>query len=224
MTVRPARIRWGYRAAAPGQDHASPVSGTDRESDSESPGCRGKGGSVSTKTLWTHGNALVVEDPGEYSSIRHRGWGTELNFNQPDENDDAYRVCHIPLPAPATIDGVAPTLVKIFILFETSLDLIIGRIDLWDGNNPVAQFSNHGEFEPAAGLWVGTGSHLTLDRNNQLPLPQPHDVSTGIGISLLCMLFSVPGLQLNVAAVGGEFVVPNPTLRVPQKRAKKVGH
>lgn len=100
---------------------------------------------MATKTLWTHGNALVVEDPGEYSSIRHRGWGTELNFNSPGEDDDAYRVCHIPLPTPATIDGVAPTLVKIFILFETTPNVFIGRIDIWHANNAVAQISNQGE-------------------------------------------------------------------------------
>ncbi len=191
---------------------------------------------MATKTLWTHGNAVVVEDPGEYSSIRHRGWGTELNYNAPGEDDDAYRVCHIPLPTPATIDGVAPTLVKIFILFETTPNVIIGRIDIWDANNAVAQISNHGEFEPAPGLWVGNGSHLTLDRNNQLPLPQPYDVSTGIGISFLCSLFSVLPLQLNVAAVGGEFVVPNPGVSKAQRltahsnapssltKSKKGGH
>lgn len=179
---------------------------------------------MSTKTVWTHGNALVVEDPGEYSSIRHRGWGTELNYNQPGEDDDAYRVCHVPLPTPATIDGVTPTLVKIFILFETSPAVFVVRLDLWDGNSPVAQFSSHPEYEPPAGLWVGNGSHLTLDRNNQLPLPQPYEVSTGIGISFVCGVMADSPLQLSVAAVGGEFVLPNPALPVRQKTAKRVGH
>jgi hypothetical protein len=33
---------------------------------------------MSLTRVWTHGNSLVVEDPGEYAYIRHRGWGTEL--------------------------------------------------------------------------------------------------------------------------------------------------
>jgi hypothetical protein len=177
---------------------------------------------LATETLWTHGNAVVVEDPGEYSSIRHRGWGTELNYNPPGEDDLSYRVCHIPLSTPATIDGVAPTLVKIFILFETTPNLNIVRIDLWDGNNAIAQFSDHTGEEPppGPGVFLGNGPHLTLDPNNQLPLPEPHRVSTGIGISFLCGMVPPQPLQLNVAAVGGEFVVPNPDVsRAPRPKA-----
>jgi hypothetical protein len=160
---------------------------------------------MSTYVIWTHGNALFVEDPGEYSSIRHRGWGTELNYN-PFPVNDSDRVCHIPLSTPATIDGAAPTLVKIMVLFETTPNVIIGRVDVWDANNLVTSFYNHGGFEPAAGLWVGSGSHLTLDRNNQLPLPQAHQVSAGIGLSFACKIFEFPPFQMNLAAVGGQFV------------------
>jgi len=173
---------------------------------------------MSTYVTWTHGNALVVEDPGEYSSIRHRGWGIELNYN-PFPANDSDRVSHIPLPTPATVDGVAPTLVKVMILFETTPNVIVGRVDVWDANNLVTSFYNHGGFEPAVGLWVGTGSHLTLDRNNQLPLPQPHEVSAGIGLSFACKIFDVPPLQMNLAAVGGQFVEPSrPSVPPPVRR------
>lgn len=160
------------------------------------------------QTTWTHGHAVVVEDAGQYSSIRYRGWGTELNYGSPGEGDDDYRVCHVPLATPPIIDGAAPTLTKLFVLFETSPNVFVTQIDIWDANIPVAQTHNHPEFEPAVGLFVGNGSHLTLDRNNQLPLPQPYRVSFGIGVSLVCGLVGASPLRLTVAAIGAEYEIP----------------
>ncbi len=168
-------------------------------------------------TMWTHGNALVVEDPGEYEYIRHRGYGTLLKYNAGTSSLDDLRVCHIPIPTPQTVDGASPVIAKITVLFQTDanaplvapsqgLDGVvrIEKIDVWDGPNLVTTFQKTD--------WHG--SHLSADGVNQLTVP-PTQVQTGIGVSLFC---SVDGDEdpsewfLIVAGVGGDFVYANTTL------------
>jgi hypothetical protein len=164
--------------------------------------------------MWTHGNTLAVEDPGEYEYIRHRGYGTLLKYNAGTSSLGDLRVCHIPIPTPQTVDGASPVIAKITVLFQTDADaplvapsqgvegvVRIEKIDVWDGPTLVTTF------QPTN--WHG--SHLSADGVNQLTVP-PTEVQTGIGISLFC---SVDGDEdssewfLIVAAVGADFVYAN---------------
>lgn len=148
---------------------------------------------MSVTTVWTHGNSLVVEDPGEYAYIRHRGWGTELGFAGPRDDEDilnlSLRYSHIPIPTPASVDGDAPWLTKIYVLYETKGFMRVGRIDVWDGNNPVCQFNE--TYDPE-NRGLGHGNHLTLDLANQLTLSPPYLVSAGIGVTFACDLTYLP--------------------------------
>jgi hypothetical protein len=165
---------------------------------------------MSLTTMWIHGNALVVEDPGEYAVIRYRGWGVELDFNSFD-NEESYHNSHVPIPTPAVMDGASPMLTKITILFETTADLYIQQVDVWDGNMPVAQFHCYNAPDPPANVFTGNLSHLVPDSTNQLTLDPPYAVQYGIGVSLRCFAYGET-LTLNLAAIGADFVFPNPPI------------
>ncbi len=127
---------------------------------------------MSVTTMWIHGNALVVEDPGEYAVIRHRGWGTELDFNSFDD-DESYHNSHIPIPTPASVDGALPMLTQITILFETTSDLYIQQVDVWDGNVPVAQFPCYSAPDPPPGAFTGNLSHSGSRRDESVEARSP---------------------------------------------------
>ena len=166
---------------------------------------------MSTTTIWVHGNALTVEDPRDSAYIWHRGWGSQLTFAGPRDNEfssEVARYCHLSIPTPRTLNGVAMHLTKIIVLFEVQGQMRISRIDLWDANVPVAQFD---ENRNPGGQLKGVGSHLTIDSTNQLSLPQAYAVQYGIGGSFVCDLDFFPDQQplvLTLAAVGAEFISP----------------
>jgi hypothetical protein len=167
---------------------------------------------------------LVVEDPGEYAYIRHRGWGTELAFALPREDEDptnlSLRNCHIPIPTPALVDGEVPVLSKIYVLYQTQSEMYIADVVVWDYGQIVCQWNND-----LTGPLLAPGSHLELDASNQLFVPDPQPVSTGVGVTLQCQLnvTSVPGDSpgvdpqlepwiLTVTEVGADFVYPSAKL------------
>ncbi len=96
---------------------------------------------MTATTSWIHGNAPCVEGPGEYANVRHRGWGSELNYAGPrdDENGQnlSLRWCQIGVPTPTPVDGVAPELGRSFVLYNTdsTSDLHITQIDVWDAGD-----------------------------------------------------------------------------------------
>ena len=171
---------------------------------------------MTVTTMWTHGNALAVEDPGEYEYIRHRGYGTLLKYNAGTSSLDDLRVCHIPIPTPQVVDGQSPAIEKITVLFQTDANaplvtpsdgiagvVQIKKVDVWDGPTLVTTFQPAGWF----------GSHLSADGINQLTVPRTN-VRTGIGISLFCGVGDNNPSEwfLIVAAVGADFVYAEPSL------------
>ena len=192
---------------------------------------------MSVTTMWAHGNSLVVEDPGEYAYIRHRGWGTELSYAGPRDDEDgenlSLRYCHIPIPTPESVDGVAARLVRVLVLYETSELMEVSRIDVWDGNSPVAQFDESYNPDVPEGNFRGRGNHLTLDPTNQLTLPgSPYTVSSGLGISLAVAISwlppdepeSIPNQSwiLTVTGAGAEFIYPAPIVGQPKAETARV--
>jgi hypothetical protein len=176
---------------------------------------------MSITTLWTHGNALAVEDPRDTAYIWHRGWGSELAFAAARDNEDpnyATRYCHICIPTPRTLNNEAMLLTKLIVLFEIHGQMRISRIDVWDANVPVAQFD---ENVNPGGPIKGVGSHLTIDDTNQLVLPRPYAVQYGIGVSFVCDLsffIDQEPLVLTLAAVGAEFISPIHITPIPVHR------
>jgi hypothetical protein len=178
-------------------------------------------------TMWTHGNSLVVEDPGEYEYIRHRGYGTLLKYSRPTSSPDDLHVCHIPIPTPQTVDGESPEIAKITVLFQTDASapsvppsdgvtgvVQIQKLDIWDGPTLLTTVT------PDA--W--RGSHLAPDALNQLPL-QPLRVHTGIGVSLFCSVggdFDASEWFLIVGGVSADFMYPSAPLVTRQLETERI--
>jgi hypothetical protein len=178
-------------------------------------------------TMWTHGNSLVVEDPGEYEYIRHRAYGTLLKYNAGTSSLDDLRVCHIPIPTPQTVDGASPVIAKIIVLFQTDANAAfvapsqgiegvvrVEKVDVWDGPTLVTTVR----------LNDWHGSHLSPDGVNQLAVP-PTQVHTGIGVSLFCSVdgdFDPSEWFLIVGGVAADFVYPNPPLVGRQLETERV--
>jgi hypothetical protein len=178
---------------------------------------------MSATTSWIHGNALRVEDPGEYANVRHRGWGSELNYAGPRDDEDgqnlSLRWCHIGVPTPTPVDGVEPELGRIFVLYKTdsTSDLHITQIDVYDAGNKLGSIPLG--YDKAANDWLGSGDHLNLDKYNQFAPPvNRYRVQNGIGLSFACLFTVIPPnepetpatqyWQLTIAAVGVEFIWP----------------
>jgi hypothetical protein len=163
---------------------------------------------VSLTTMWTHGNSLKVEDSGEYQSIRHRGYGVELTFAGPREDEDpddlSPRYVHIPIPTPASVDGSVPWLTNVYVLYKTTGWSTINQIYLYDANNAITHFSAdptgpHASDPPSAdpkGGLIGYGDHLTMSAANKFaldePFREPYLLGTGIGVTLSCNLSPGP--------------------------------
>ena len=188
---------------------------------------------MSLTTMWTHGNSLRVEDPGEYQNVRHRGWGAVLTYarrRDDEQNLDELspRYCHIPIPTPTVVDGAAPWLSKVYVLFETQGNAKLHEVGVWDADNLVKTFADNSE-----GLNGRFGSFLTLSAFNQFSLDELYVVQKGIGITLAIQLDIVadndsehtgqppapPTTEsdpwiLTVTAVGADFVYPRSPLSV----------
>lgn len=46
-------------------------------------------------TMWTHGNAIIVETPSDLESLSHRGWGTDLLFETPANSSSRIFEVHL---------------------------------------------------------------------------------------------------------------------------------
>jgi len=149
-------------------------------------------------TLWTHGNALTVETPGDLESLSHRGWGTDLFVKEGSEP-----WFHIPIPTPTHTRDAFFQLVKVFLLFETPANSSsrIFEVHLFDGASDFQAFT---ELERS-------GSHLTgPDSANTFVLPSPHFMYNGLGLTFHFIpdhgIDSLVGpTLLSIAAAGCEF-------------------
>jgi len=137
---------------------------------------------------------------------------------------------HVPIPTPAWVDGSAPWLTNVHVLYKTNGFMTVNQIYVYDANNVITNFSHDPSdpkeskappaTDPTEGL-IGYGDHLTLGSSNTFELPEPHVVDTGIGVTLSCMLNIIPPTgnatdsdpwMLYVSAVGADFVYPNSNL------------
>jgi hypothetical protein len=188
---------------------------------------------MSLNTVWTHGNSLRVEDPGEYQNVRHRGWGTVLTYarrRDDEKNLDSLspRYCHIPIPTPTAVDGTSPWLTHVYVLFETQGYAKLGGLGLWDADNLLQSFA-----DDSSGLAGRFGGFLTISKFNTFTLAEPPVVQRGIGVTLAVQLDIIPDNDsahtgqppappstdsdpwiLTVTAVGADFVFPRSPLTV----------
>lgn len=129
-----------------------------------------EGNGMALHASWAHGNALTVENPENFVSIKHMGWGTDLEFFPGRQS-----WLHIPVPTPVIVKGVRAKVKTFFLLFNSD-SAFLKEVHIFDGQNRVHTVK-------AGSSW---GPHASgLDAQNTFTLPQPHSVLWGMGISFL---------------------------------------
>jgi hypothetical protein len=151
---------------------------------------------MSFNASWIHGNALIVQMPGNLVSTDHVGWGTDMKVKPGTST-----WFHIPLPTPVVIDGTRSKLIRVFIMFQSDIGGRIESVHVYDGTNKIHQFD---------GLRSEGDNRVNLNSYNTFTLPAPHDVIFGIGISFSFVTAigidsPIPPFHLVVVSAGGDY-------------------
>jgi len=161
---------------------------------------------MSQYSLFTHGNALRVEDPGSLADYFHVGWGATATFRAPVPQQTSFGIVfdeigpgswfHLPLTSTLTTFGRRnPFLKSVTLLFDAT-HCRITNVHVYDGVVGVHEFNGlklKGGFldkrdahdvNPEAATAFGAPSFA-----NTLTLPRPHRVFSAIGISFFACAF-----------------------------------
>jgi hypothetical protein len=168
-------------------------------------------------TMYTHGTALQVEDPGQLIRFGKLGWGAEAEFlpPQPDPRfPDTFDKFgpgswfHLPLTSEPVADGIGRTvLTSILLMFETS-SCQITALHIYDGPTriEVADYPTDEQHFPGGLRSANLFQPFTYE------LRQPHTMLSAAGVSfyacsttLPSRFETVPPRVLTVAAVGGVY-------------------
>jgi hypothetical protein len=149
---------------------------------------------MSLHASWTHGNAVRVETPENFKSIRPMGSGTDLEFVP-----DRWSWMHIPIPTPVIVKDVRVKVQTLFFLF-TSDSAFLREAHIYDGPARIHTINTHGS-------WGNHGNGI--DEQNTFKLPTPHPVSWGMSISCLFQgsdsIEVIVRPKLLVVAAGADF-------------------
>lgn len=117
---------------------------------------------------WVHGNAVQVESPENFVSVRHFGWGGDAALRPGKAS-----WFHIPIPTPVISGDVRTTVQRLFVLYKAE-NCEVRNVHVFDGSTKVQELNN---------LHL-TGEHRTgLGRANTFDLAAPHTVMFGMGIT-----------------------------------------
>ena len=145
--------------------------------------------------MWTHGNALTVENPGSLDRVGHFGWGADMAV-KPGQSS----WFHIPLATPVIVGDVRTQVQILFLMFDAESGSI-RNVHIYDGSGKVQEFND---------LLI-SGEHRTaLDGLNTFKLSEPHTVVWGMGISFFFVAdigfdTRIPAARLIVSSAGGDF-------------------
>jgi len=155
---------------------------------------------MSLKTeMRIHGNAVEIEFPKK-SLLAYRNARGSV-FRETSEEKEEYW-CHIPIPTPTILDGVRPTLKKIFIDYSVSRKdyaaVYIGEVHIFDG---ISHLNNE---QP---VWKA----VNKDQKEWVINP-PLTIRYGLGITVK-VVFGAPHMDnpdrhIMFHAAGAEFETP----------------
>jgi len=162
-------------------------------------------------SLFTHGNALQIETPNALAGNIKVGWGTQITFREPvEENVSGVPVFaiegpgswfHIPLPSTLTTFGRRnPRLESVTLLFE-AVHCRILHVHVYDGADIVEEFNDlklpktfklAGDFlhaRDSQDINPEASSPTPQTFRNTLRLKKSHRVFSAIGISFYACAF-----------------------------------
>lgn len=156
---------------------------------------------MATQTLWTHGNALVIESKSALAEQQNHGYGADMTLNA-----SASSWFHIPLPSPPQEAGTVVRLARVFLLYDID-EAFLTNLHIYDGKQKIAEFNN---------LQLGLYHGNAIDAQNTFTLNTPHTVHTGIGLSFRTVAvvsneIVIP--RIRIAAAGGEYTTETSFLR-----------
>jgi Family of unknown function (DUF6623) len=144
---------------------------------------------------WNHGNAVRVETPENFKSIKPMGWGTDLELIPGRQS-----WLHIPVPTPVIVDDVRVRVRTLFLLFNSDL-AFLHDVHIFDGPSRIQSFDLLGT------VWGQHGS--AIDTVNTFKLSTSHSVSWAMSISFrfeAAKVIEVPRRPtLSVVAAGADF-------------------
>jgi hypothetical protein len=149
---------------------------------------------VALHASWTHGNAVRVETPENFKSIRPMGSGTDLEFVPSRQS-----WLHIPVPTPVFVRDVRVKVQTLFLLFDSD-SAFLNEVHIYDGAARIHKINTHGSW----------GHHSNgIDDQNTFKLPTAHSVAFGMSISCLFegsdSIEVVVRPKLLVVAAGADF-------------------
>ncbi len=154
-----------------------------------------------TETLWTHGNALVIESKAVLAEQLNHGYGADMTLHA-----SAASWFHIPIPSPPQDSTTAVWLSRVFLLYDID-QAFLTNVHIYDGKKKIAEFNN---------LQLGAYHGNAVDAQNTFTLPTPHAVQTGIGISFRTVAVESNEIvipRIRIAAAGGEYTTETSFLR-----------
>ena len=119
---------------------------------------------------WVHGNAVQVESPGNFVSVGHYGWGSDVSLTPGKAS-----WFHIPIPTPVITGDVRTTVQRLFVLYMAE-NCEIRNVHVFDGSSKVQEINN---------LHLKGEHRLGLDSANIFDLAAPHTVAFGMGITFM---------------------------------------
>lgn len=181
-----------------------------------------------TTDIWTHGNVLVVEDPSQYASVAHRGWGTELNYTGTPTSDDdsasqayitADRFCHMAMTtAPVGDSGARLGAVSILLKASPGNGVRLVRVDLWDGGDPLFQGST---LDAASGSTSLNVVDLSTVGVIHFTMPNGLVVRHGLGLTLAFRVNFISPVSVTVFAAGAQFLSVVPDSNLEKERTSR---
>lgn len=146
--------------------------------------------------MWVHGNAVVVETPGNVTNSNRFGFGTELELLPG-------RDCwfHCPMPTPVMVNDRRPGLQRVMILYKTQLQsgMSLRAVHLFDGQEKI--------FEKQFFDILTSGEHHTkMDGFNTIGLAAKPQIVFGLGISFRFENRATVPRSLFLAAFGADYI------------------
>ena len=154
-----------------------------------------------TETLWTHGNALVIESKAVLAEQKNLGWGADMTLHA-----SAASWFHIPIPSPPQDSVTTVRLSRVFLLYDID-EAYLTNVHIYDGKKKIAEFNN---------LQLGLYHGNAVDAQNTFTLPSPHTVHTGVGLSFRTVAVESNEIvipRIRIAAAGGEYTTETSFLR-----------
>ncbi len=129
--------------------------------------------------MWVHGNVVEAQNPEPSLKVSRYDWGTVFKETSEDGLD---RWFHIPIPTPVILDGVKPTLNKIFIFYKTEgwEKVFLTKFNLRDGAFKVGGKTFASDDSSKSGEHY---SKIEMGFNSWNIIP-PITLSWGLGISV----------------------------------------